>query len=94
MKTRVICQDKYQAQKLSSLLFNKESKETFIIEILNVFNDEIIVYLKDKSAHSVVFKDNDNADLFVDFIQSILEESHKITSVTIFEESTVEIIKE
>jgi hypothetical protein len=94
MKARVVCQDKYEAQKLSSLLFNKESKEMFMTKILDVFDTEIIVSLKDKSAHSIVFHNNDNVEIFVDFIQSVFEDLHKITNVTIIEENTIEIIKE
>ena len=37
-KIIVTCQDKYEAQKLASLIFIKEGKETFIVEILDVIN--------------------------------------------------------
>jgi len=89
----IICQDKYEAQKLGSLIFVNETKETYIAEILNVIENEIILSIKDKSAHSVILKDNNQALLFTDFIQSVIEKKHKITDTKIVENS-VEIIKE
>ena len=85
--------DRYEAQKLASLIFVNETKETYIAEILNVIENEIILSIKDKSAHSVILKDNNQSLLFTDFIQSVIEKKHKITDTKIVE-STVEIIKE
>ena len=93
MKVRVSCDDKYEAQKLSSLLFIKDENETFITAILNVFDNELVVALKDKSAHSIVLKDKANVDVFADFIQSVIDKEHKIVSSMVFEED-VEIVKE
>jgi len=87
------CRDKYEAQKLDSLIFVNETKETYIAEILNVVENEIVISIKDKSAHSVILKDNNQALLFTDFIQSVIEKKHKITDTKIVENS-VEIIKE
>ena len=92
MKIRVSCQDKYEAQKLASLVFLKDSNETFITEILNIIENELVVALKDKSAHSVVLKDETQVELFADFLQSVIEKEHKITD-TITYDSDVEIIK-
>jgi len=89
----VHCRDKYEAQKLGSLIFVNETKETYIAEILNVIENEIILSIKDKSAHSVILKDNNQARLFTDFIQPVIEKKHKIIDIKIVE-STVEIIKE
>jgi len=89
----VFCQDKYEAQKLASLIFIKEEKETYITEILNVIEKEIILSVKDKSAHSVVFKDNNQVSIFTDFIQSVLEKKQKIKDIIIME-NTLKIIKE
>jgi len=55
--------------------------------------NEIVFSIKDKSAHSVILKDNNQALLFTDFIQSVIEKKHKITDTKIVENS-VEIIKE
>tara|TARA_B000000460_G_scaffold186246_1_gene133925 strand:+ start:306 stop:590 length:285 start_codon:yes stop_codon:yes gene_type:complete len=92
-KIAILCNDKYEAQKLASLIFVNETKETYITEILNVVENEIILSIKDKSAHSVILKDNNQVMLFTDFIQSIIEKKHKITGTKIIENS-VEVIKE
>ncbi len=92
MKVRVSCDDKYEAQKLSSLLFIKDANETFITAILNVVGNELVVALKDKSAHSVLLKDETQVEIFVDFIQSVIDKEHKIVSTVVFEQD-VEIVK-
>ena len=92
MKIRVTCQDKYEAQKLASIVYLKESNETFITEILNIVENELVVALKDKSAHSVMLKDKSHVEAFADFLQSVIEKEHKITDTATFG-SDVEIIK-
>ncbi len=93
MNSRISCRDKYEAQKLVSLLSIKDSKETLIKEILNVVDTEVVVNLKDKSAQSIIFKSIQDVELFTDFIQSVLEKKHKIVEATISNEE-IEIIKE
>ncbi len=92
-RVTIHCRDKYEAQKLANLIFVNETKETYIAEILNVVENEIVLSIKDKSAHSVILKDNDQTLLFTDFIQSVIEKKHKITYTKIVENS-VEIVKE
>lgn len=93
MKIKIICEDKYEAQKLASLIFIKEAKETYIKSILNVIKNEMVVSLKDKSAHSILLKDEANVEKFADFIQSVIENEHKLVSTKILE-NEVEMIKE
>ena len=81
----IFCQDKYESQKLAGLIFVKESMETYITEILNVIENEIVLSVKDKSAHSVILKDDNQVVNFVDFIQSIVEKKHKITDTQIID---------
>ena len=92
MKIRVSCEDKYEAQKLSSLIFIKDVNETFITSILNIIDNELVVALKDKSAHSILLKDKKQVEIFADFIQSVIDKEHKIVSTVILEQD-VEIIK-
>ncbi len=92
-KITISCQDKYEAQKLASLIFIDKTKETYVTKILNVIENEIVLLVEDKSAHSIVLKDNDQSLLFTDFIQSVIEKKHKIMNTKIIE-NTVEIIKE
>ena len=93
MKSTIICQDKYEAQKLASLIFIKDGKETFINQVLNIIENEIVISLKDKSAHSILLKDFKQVESFADFIQSVTDKEHKIIDIITFE-NQVEIIKE
>ena len=88
----IFCQDKYESQKLAGLIFVKESMETCITEILNVIENEIVLSVKDKSAHSVILNDNNQVVNFVDFIQSVIEKKHKITDTQIID-NVVKITK-
>ena len=89
----ILCQDKYEAEKLANLIFVNDTRETYVTEILNVIENEIILSIKDKSAHSVVLMNNDQVLLFTDFIQSVIEKKQKIMQTEIAENS-VKIIKE
>lgn len=93
MKISVECEDKYEAQKLATLIFIKDGKETYITGILNVVKNELVISLKDKSAHSVLLKNETHVEKFADFIQSVLDKEHTLISTNIIEHS-VEIIKE
>jgi Txe/YoeB family toxin of Txe-Axe toxin-antitoxin module len=93
MKIRISCEDKYEAQKLSSLLFIKDANDTFITAILNIVGNELVVALKDKSAHSIILKDETYVEKFADFIQSVIDKEHKIVSTVIVGQD-VEIVKE
>ena len=92
MKVRISCDGKYEAQKLSSLVFIKDANETFITAILNIIGNELVVALKDKSAHSIILKDETQVEIFADFIQSVIDKEHKIVSTEIFGQD-VEIVK-
>jgi len=83
----ILCEDKYEAQKLSGFIFSKDEEESFISEILNVVNNEIVISLKDKSAHSVLLKDDHQVEVFVDFIQSVIEKEHKVLKLDVLENS-------
>jgi hypothetical protein len=93
IKTNITCQDKYEAQKLASLIYVKEGNETFITEILNVFDNEVVFSIKDKSAHSILLKDEKQVEIFTDFIQSVIEKEQKILDISTNEDK-VEIFKE
>ena len=93
MKISIACDDKYEAQKFASLIFIKGSKETYIRSILNVVENELVISLKDKSAHSIVLKDKANVEKFADFIQSVIDKEHNLVSIKILEHN-IEIVKE
>jgi hypothetical protein len=89
----ILCQDKYEAQKLANLIFVNDTKETYVTEILNVIENEVVLSIKDKSAHSIVLEDNDQVLLFTDFIQSVIEKRQKIVQTEI-KDNYVKIVKE
>jgi len=92
MKLNITFDDNYEAQKLASLIFIKDGKETYIKAILNIIKNELVILLKDKSAHSIMFKEEEQVEEFADFIQSVLDKEHKIIS-TIVNDVNVEIVK-
>tara|TARA_B110001454_G_scaffold18653_1_gene17159 strand:- start:23 stop:316 length:294 start_codon:yes stop_codon:yes gene_type:complete len=92
-KVEIVTQGKYEALKLASLIFVKEGNETFITEIIDVFETEIVISIKDKSVHSIVLKDKDQVVKFIDFMQSIIEKKDKIVGI-LTNEDLVEITKE
>ena len=92
MYITVTCEDKYEGQKLASLIFIKDGNETFIIGILNVVKNELVISLKDKSAHSILLEDESNVEKFADFAQSVVDKEHKIISTKIVG-NQVEIVK-
>ena len=93
MKISISCDDKYEAQKFASLIFIKDGKETFITSILNTIENELVISLKDKSAHSILLKDEENVEKFADFIQSVLDKEHNLISTKMIK-SIIEITKE
>ena len=93
MKINIKCDDKYEAQRLASLIFIKDGRETFITSILNAIQKELVISLKDKSAHSILFHDEQNVEDFADFIQSVIDKEDRIVSTRVVGES-VDIEKE
>lgn len=93
MKKKIVCEDNYEARKLASLIYVKDNNETFITGILEIIENELIISLKDKSAHSILLRDKSEAESFADFIQSVIERINKITKTDVFE-NVVEITKE
>ena len=92
-KVEIVAQDKYEAQKLASLIFVQEGNETFITEIIDVFETEIVISIKDKSVHSVVLKDQIQVSKFTDFMQSVFDKKDGIVG-TSTKDDLIEIFKE
>lgn len=93
MKKKIICEDDYEAQKLASLIYIKDDRQTFITGILEIYDNELVISLKDKSAHSILLKDRSEAESFADFIQSILDNRESLTDTQV-SGNMVEITKE
>ncbi len=61
MMIKFICEDNYEAEKLSSMLTLQKENSLFVIGIVKIIGNEVIVNLKDGSHHSILFKDRNNA---------------------------------
>jgi len=93
MKKKIICEDEYEAQKLASLIYIRDNNETFIAGILEIIENELVISLKDKSAHSILFKDKAEAESFADFIQSVIEKDNGLVDTKVTQ-NIIEITKE
>ncbi|MGI0102730.1 MAG: hypothetical protein ACREA7_09075 [Nitrosotalea sp.] len=93
MKKKITCEDEYEAQKLASLIYIKDNNEIFITGILEIIENELVMSLKDKSAHSILFKDRVEAEAFADFIQSVIDGVNRLTDTKVIQK-IVEITKE
>ena len=61
MEIKFICEDSYEAEKLSSVFTIQKDNSLFVIGIVKVIENEVVVKLKDGSHHSILFKDRNNA---------------------------------
>lgn len=61
MEIKFICEDSYEAEKLSSIFTLQKDNSLFVIGIVKVIENEAVVKLKDGSHHSILFKDRNNA---------------------------------
>jgi hypothetical protein len=58
----IICSDKYEKAKLTSLFSIQKDDSVFEMDVENLIENEIIIKLKDKSCHSITLKNNDIAN--------------------------------
>ncbi len=61
MIVKFICEDNYEAEKLSSIFTLQKDGSLYVIEIVKVIENEAIVRLKDGSHHCILLKDPENA---------------------------------
>ncbi len=80
MILKFICQDDYEADKLTSVFALQKDNSLFVNEITKVIENEVIVKLKDGSHHSIMFKDNYNALMLKKIFYDILLSKIKIIS--------------
>jgi len=81
LEIRFICEDRYEADKLSSIFTLQKDKSLFVIEIVKVIENEVVVKLKDGSHHSVLFKDQYNALMLRKMFTEISLTKNKIVSM-------------
>jgi hypothetical protein len=85
------CQDKYEAEKLAGLTGLQKDRSTYIREISDVIENEIVVMLKDRTSHCVLMKDNDTA-IRLNRLLSDVVQGKKIISQSSYHDYTTEII--
>jgi hypothetical protein len=77
---KFVCEDSYEADKLSSIFSLQKDDSLFITEIVKVISNEAVVKLKDGSHHSILFKDHRNAQMLKDMFQDFFATSDKTIS--------------
>lgn len=78
----VRCRDAYEALKLASLAYPHDGRAreggAFATEVVSAYGDEIVLSLRDGSAHSVMLADEGQAEALADFMQSVSDGEHAI----------------
>lgn len=85
------CEDKYEAEKLASLIAAQKDNTSMVAGVAAVINNEIVLILKDKSSHSVLLKDNNTALKLKYMIEEIVKEK-KLVIESKFENYVIEVI--
>jgi hypothetical protein len=81
MKTlKFECDDRYEAEKLASLLSVQKDNTVWVSGVEAVVGNEIVVQLKDRSSHAVLLKDEQTVFRLNSFMTDLLEGKIKIKS--------------
>ena len=80
MEIKFMCEDSYEAEKLSSVFTIQKDNSLFVIGIVKVIENEVVVKLKDGSHHSILFKDRNNALMLKKMFTEISLSKDKIIS--------------
>ena len=81
MKTlKFECDDHYEAEKLSSLMSVQKDNTVWVSGVKAVVGNEIVIELKDRSAHSVLLKDEQTVARLKSFITDLMKGKIKIES--------------
>jgi hypothetical protein len=88
---RFECEDKYEAEKLASLIGLQKDQSTYIRDILDVIENELVVILKDRTSHCVLMKDNYTAKRLNRLLSDVVQ-GKKIISKSRYYDCTIEIV--
>ena len=81
MKTmKFQCDDRYEAEKLASLVSVQKDDTVYVDGVAAVIGNEIVIKLKDKSSHAVLLKDRENVDRLKSLLLDIVNGKSKIRS--------------
>lgn len=77
----IICSDKYEREKLTSLFSIQKDDSVFVMDVENLIDNEIIIKLKDKSCHSITLKNKYNANSLFLLIKEIKNGKRRFISL-------------
>jgi hypothetical protein len=81
MKTvKFECDDRYEAEKLASLVSVQKDNTVWVSNIQAVIANEIVIQLKDRSSHAVLLKDEETVDRLKSFVTEVIKGKIKIHS--------------
>ena len=81
MKTvKFECDDRYEAEKLASLMSVQKDNTVWVSSIQAVIGNEIVIQLKDRSSHAVLLKDEETVLRLKSFVTEVIKGKIKIHS--------------
>ena len=81
MKTmKFECDDRYEAEKLASLVSIQKDDSVYVDDVAAVVGNEIVIKLKDRSSHAIQLKDKENVDRLKSLLLAVVEGKIRILS--------------
>ena len=74
------CEDRYEAEKLASLMSLQKDNTVWVSRVEAVIGNEIVIQLKDRSSHAVLLKDEQTVMRLKSFLTDLLGGQIKIHS--------------
>jgi len=79
LKFKFICQDSYEAEKLTSIFTPQKDNSLFVSNVVKTIDNEVVVRLKDVSHHSIMFRDEINSHKLEQFFEELLSRKGQVT---------------
>ncbi|TLY11587.1 MAG: hypothetical protein E6K88_01225 [Thaumarchaeota archaeon] len=81
MKTiKFECDDRYEAEKLASLVSVQKDDTVYVDDVAAVVGNEIVIKLKDRSSHAIQLKNKENVDRLKSLLLAVVEGKIRILS--------------
>ena len=81
MKTiKFECDDRYEAEKLASLVSIQKDDTVYVDDVAVVVGNEIVIKLKDRSSHAIQLKNKENVDRLKSLLLAVVEGKIRILS--------------
>jgi hypothetical protein len=74
------CDDRYEAEKLASLMSVQKDNTVWVSRVEAVVGNEIVIQLKDRSSHAVLLKDKETVVRLSSFMRDVIEGKIRIDS--------------